>query len=241
MSSTRLQAPGFSRERAAHKIDPQSDELDLCGSARSIITAGQCCQEHYRKAEELFGGEPFDRLFVVHALDPEIRSEVCPRLAEHHIYWLTIPELVKDLLAWYGSHPRKAALRHSFVGDLLHLLIGFCHLEPQEPRPLAAKERRAPTDRAQMGGGLESLLSKVVGTAPATATRDTASQQALIQRINENLEKLPEWESKIIRLRFGLDDGHCSTLEEVGKEFGISRERVRQIEARVLRKLRPLR
>lgn len=86
-------------------------------------------EEHYRIAEELFGHQPFDRLFVVHALDPQIRSEVCPRLADHRIYWITIPELVDDLVAWYHVHPRNAALRHSFVGELLHLLIGFCGME----------------------------------------------------------------------------------------------------------------
>jgi RNA polymerase primary sigma factor len=52
------------------------------------------------------------------------------------------------------------------------------------------------------------------------------------------LQKLPERERKIIQLRYGLHDGHYRTLEEVGREFGITRERIRQIEAKVLRKLR---
>ena len=52
------------------------------------------------------------------------------------------------------------------------------------------------------------------------------------------LQKLPERERKIIQLRYGLDDGRYRTLEEVGREFGITRERIRQIEAKVLRKLR---
>ncbi|MGC8875206.1 MAG: sigma factor-like helix-turn-helix DNA-binding protein, partial [Chloroflexia bacterium] len=50
--------------------------------------------------------------------------------------------------------------------------------------------------------------------------------------------KLPDRERRIIQLRFGLNDGRYRTLEEVGKEFGITRERIRQIEAKVLRKLR---
>ena len=52
------------------------------------------------------------------------------------------------------------------------------------------------------------------------------------------METLSEREAKVLRLRFGLDDGRARTLEEVGKEFDVTRERIRQIEAKVLRKLR---
>jgi hypothetical protein len=85
-------------------------------------------QEHYRKAEQLFGTDDFDRLFVVHALDPSIRQALTPELSSRRIFWLTVPELVQDLVAWYRAHPRPAALRNTLVGDLLHLLVGFCGL-----------------------------------------------------------------------------------------------------------------
>ena len=52
------------------------------------------------------------------------------------------------------------------------------------------------------------------------------------------LDGLAERERKVISLRFGLEDGHPRTLEEVGREFGVTRERIRQIEAKALRKLR---
>jgi len=67
---------------------------------------------------------------------------------------------------------------------------------------------------------------------------DAASYHLLREQISEVLQKLPERERRIIQLRFGLNDGRFRTLEEVGKEFGITRERIRQIEAKVLRKLR---
>ncbi len=67
---------------------------------------------------------------------------------------------------------------------------------------------------------------------------EAATQTMLREQIEEVLDKLPERERKIIQLRYGLNDGKYRTLEEVGVEFGITRERIRQIEAVALRKLR---
>ncbi|MEJ7901961.1 MAG: RNA polymerase sigma factor RpoD [Thermomicrobiales bacterium] len=67
---------------------------------------------------------------------------------------------------------------------------------------------------------------------------EIASHELLKVQISDALEKLTERERKIIVLRFGLEDGRFRTLEEVGREFGITRERIRQIEAKALRKLR---
>ena len=60
----------------------------------------------------------------------------------------------------------------------------------------------------------------------------------LKKELADVLESLTDREERVLRLRFGLDDGHPRTLEEVGKEFGVTRERIRQIEAKALRKLR---
>ena len=65
-----------------------------------------------------------------------------------------------------------------------------------------------------------------------------AAARLMKEQIAEALGKLSERERKIIELRFGLCDGKYRTLEEVGREFGITRERIRQIEAKALRKLR---
>jgi hypothetical protein len=92
-------------------------------------------QEHYEAAIGIFGTVEFDRLFVVHALDPAVRGTLAPALAsEHRIFLLTMTELIADLVPWYEAHPRPAGLRHTFVGDLLHLLIGYCQLKlPSSP------------------------------------------------------------------------------------------------------------
>ena len=67
---------------------------------------------------------------------------------------------------------------------------------------------------------------------------DAAAFTLLKEQLVEVLETLTEREQKVLRLRFGLDDGRARTLEEVGKEFNVTRERIRQIEAKALRKLR---
>ena len=60
----------------------------------------------------------------------------------------------------------------------------------------------------------------------------------LKEQLDEGLDTLTEREQKVLRLRFGMNDGRARTLEEVGKEFDVTRERIRQIEAKALRKLR---
>ena len=67
---------------------------------------------------------------------------------------------------------------------------------------------------------------------------DAAAQTLLKEQLDEVLDTLTEREQKVLRLRFGMNDGRARTLEEVGKEFDVTRERIRQIEAKALRKLR---
>lgn len=68
--------------------------------------------------------------------------------------------------------------------------------------------------------------------------REAATFSILKEQLVEVLSTLTDREQRVLRLRFGLDDGHARTLEEVGKEFNVTRERIRQIEAKALRKLR---
>ena len=84
----------------------------------------------------------------------------------------------------------------------------------------------------------DSHLGDFLQDENAPNPADAAAFTLLREQLLEVLETLTEREQKVIRLRFGLDDGRARTLEEVGREFHVTRERIRQIEAKALRKLR---
>jgi len=84
----------------------------------------------------------------------------------------------------------------------------------------------------------DSHLGDFVADATNMTPEEYATNEMLKDEINEVLLTLTEREEKVIKLRFGLEDGKCRTLEEVGQMFGVTRERIRQIEAKALRKLR---
>ena len=84
----------------------------------------------------------------------------------------------------------------------------------------------------------DSHLGDFIPDEDAPAPSEAASFVLLKEQLGAVLETLSEREAKVLRLRFGLDDGRARTLEEVGKEFDVTRERIRQIEAKALRKLR---
>jgi RNA polymerase primary sigma factor len=84
----------------------------------------------------------------------------------------------------------------------------------------------------------DSFLGDFVEDPTAIAPATAAARALLTEAIEEALEELNERERAVVRLRFGLDDGQVRTLEEVGKEFGVTRERIRQIESKTLAKLR---
>ncbi len=84
----------------------------------------------------------------------------------------------------------------------------------------------------------DSHLGDFIEDQEAPAPADAASFMLLKEQLEEVLDTLTPREEKVLRLRFGLDDGRARTLEEVGQNFGVTRERIRQIEAKALRKLR---
>ena len=84
----------------------------------------------------------------------------------------------------------------------------------------------------------DSHLGDFIQDEDSPAPQDAASYTLLREQLEEVMKTLTSREAKVLRLRFGLDDGKARTLEEVGKEFDVTRERIRQIEAKALRKLR---
>ena len=124
----------------------------------------------------------------------------------------------------------------------------------REPTPEElAKELNMPVDKVReiskisqepvsletpIGEEEDSHLGDFIPDEDAPAPSEAASFVLLKEQLGAVLETLSEREAKVLRLRFGLDDGRARTLEEVGKEFDVTRERIRQIEAKALRKLR---
>lgn len=84
----------------------------------------------------------------------------------------------------------------------------------------------------------DSQLGDFLEDKDLPSPEEAAASQLLREQLDDMLEDLTEREREVLRLRFGLEDGHPYTLEEVGRRFGVTRERIRQIEAKALRKLR---
>ncbi len=84
----------------------------------------------------------------------------------------------------------------------------------------------------------DSNLADVIADSTAEAPADAATRRMLVRAVEEALSELSEREQEVVKMRYGLIDGQAKTLEEVGREFGVTRERIRQIEAKTLAKLR---
>jgi RNA polymerase primary sigma factor len=89
-----------------------------------------------------------------------------------------------------------------------------------------------------IGDDGDSSLGDLVEDRDSLAPTEATSQQLLKEQIDKVLDELTEREKRVLQLRFGLKDGQARTLEEVGREFSVTRERIRQIEGKALRKLR---
>ncbi len=88
------------------------------------------------------------------------------------------------------------------------------------------------------GDDEDSVLGDFIEDEDAASPEDSAANQLLKEQVQDILSVLTEREQKIVKMRFGLEDGKSHTLEEVGQEFAVTRERIRQIEAKALTKLR---
>ena len=111
-------------------------------------------------------------------------------------------------------------------------------LTPEKVREVIKISQEPISLETPIGEEEDSHLGDFIEDQEAVAPAEAASVMLLKEKMADVLQNLTERERKVLVLRFGLEDGHQRTLEEVGQEFGVTRERIRQIEAKALRKLR---
>ena len=141
----------------------------------------------------------------------------------------TINKLMRQhrrLLQEYGREPTPEE-----IGSAMEVL-------PEKVEEILKISQEPVSLETPIGEEEDSHLGDFIEDRSAPAPADAASFQLLKEQIQEVLDTLTDRESRVLQLRFGLEDGRSRTLEEVGREFGVTRERIRQIEAKALRKLR---
>jgi len=111
-------------------------------------------------------------------------------------------------------------------------------ISPGKVREIVKVSQMPISLESPMGEEEDSHLGDFIEDRNALPPVDAATRQLLKEQIEDVLSTLTPREQRVLQLRFGLEDGRSRTLEEVGKEFNVTRERIRQIEAKVLRKLR---
>jgi len=132
----------------------------------------------------------------------------------------------RQLLQEFGRDPTPAEI--ALEMDISEAKVREIQKIAQEPVSL----------ETPIGEEEDSQLGDFIEDAAAEVPPDAASFSMLQEQLQKVLDGLAERERKVISLRFGLKDGHPRTLEEVGREFGVTRERIRQIESKTLAKLR---
>lgn len=111
-------------------------------------------------------------------------------------------------------------------------------LTPEKVREILKIAQEPVSLETPIGEEDDSHLGDFIEDQEATSPSEAAAYELLKEQLEDVLDTLTDREENVLRLRFGLDDGRTRTLEEVGKVFGVTRERIRQIEAKALRKLR---
>jgi RNA polymerase sigma factor (sigma-70 family) len=124
--------------------------------------------------------------------------------------------------------------RDATPDDIAHSL----NMPTDKVRRILDASRQTLSLETPVGNDGDANLADFIEDHHGDTPAESATQLLLRERLNEALTRLPERERRIIQLRYGLEDGRLRTLEEVGREFGITRERTRQIEGDALRKLR---
>ena len=151
----------------------------------------------------------------------------------------TINKLVRvsrRLVQEYGREPTSEEIARGMVEsskqDTAH------QFSPERIREIQKVSQEPVSLETPIGEEEDSHLGDFIQDERALAPADAASQQLLREQVEDVLATLTSRERRVLQLRFGLEDGRSRTLEEVGREFSVTRERIRQIEAKALRKLR---
>ena len=130
-------------------------------------------------------------------------------------------------------------LAQEYGREPTHKEIGLeMDIPPQKVREIAKVSQLPISLESPIGAEEDSHLGDFIEDRDALPPADAASKQMLKEQIAKVLSTLSPREQRVLQLRFGLEDGRSRTLEEVGREFMVTRERIRQIEAKALRKLR---
>ena len=111
-------------------------------------------------------------------------------------------------------------------------------MSPEKVREIMKVSQEPVSLETPIGEEEDSHLGDFIPDLASVAPADAASHQLLKEQVEGVLDSLTPRERRVLQLRFGLEDGRSRTLEEVGRDFNVTRERIRQIEAKALRKLR---
>jgi RNA polymerase primary sigma factor len=143
-----------------------------------------------------------------------------------------VTRVVRELTVTLGREPTNAE-----ISEVLSLDPKTA-ITPERVEEVRAYGRLPVSLETPVGDESDTELGALIEDKDAVSPLDAVTDQMLKEQVAHVLDSLEGREQRVIRLRFGLDDGRPRTLEEVGHEFGLTRERIRQIEAHALRKLR---
>jgi len=254
-------------EQAARRLEQGIDDMDMQDQLRQEMDRGKhardrLIQGNFRLvisiAKQYQGyGVPFldliqeGNLGLMRAID-KFDHRRGFKLSTYATWW--IRQAVGRAVADYGRNIRLPVHMNERLRRLYRLSQRLEQELGRKPSTEElAEEMRIPPGKIQAMLGLsqdtlslempvgeeqESELGQFIEDEISPAPDDRASHELLHEDVEEALETLSPRESRILRLRFGLYDGHSYTLEEVGRKFGLTRERVRQIEKHALRRLR---
>ena len=165
------------------------------------------------------------RQAITRAIADQARTIRIPVHMEETINKLT--RVQRQLIQELGREPSAEEISEKMDG-----------MTPEKVREIQKISLEPVSLETPIGEEDDSHLGDFIEDEGAMSPDDYAANELLKDELNEVLLELTDREEKVLRLRFGLDDGRTRTLEEVGKEFNVTRERIRQIEAKALRKLK---